>query len=65
MTEQCFFDLLKQIRDYAEECNDFAHDFARGTDSVASELLPLFLPENRIFAYFHAVSGGNGVITGL
>jgi hypothetical protein len=24
MTEQCFFDLLKQIRDYAEECNDFA-----------------------------------------
>lgn len=22
MTEQCFFDLLKQIRDYAEECND-------------------------------------------
>lgn len=24
MIEQCFFDLLKQIRDYAEECNDFA-----------------------------------------
>ena len=22
MAEQCFFDLLKQIRDYAEECND-------------------------------------------
>ena len=42
-----------------------AHDFVSNTDSVASELLRLFLPENRIFAYFHAVSGGNGVITGL
>ena len=34
MAEQCFFDLLKQIRDYAEECNDFAKNHKKKTFSL-------------------------------
>ena len=34
MIEQCFFDLLKQIRDYAEECNDFAKNHKKKTFSL-------------------------------